>query len=109
MEDMPDHQVNNDFDADFEKPDPDQEEIYEDSRTRALDLADLPMDLRFEIGQKKISMAKLQSLQPGFVFDMNRPENRPVQIIANGKLIGNGEIVRLSGMTGVRVKGFCNE
>ncbi|MCP4745706.1 MAG: YscQ/HrcQ family type III secretion apparatus protein [Desulfobacteraceae bacterium] len=109
MEDMPDYQTNDNFDADFENPDSDQEEIYEDSKPPGLDLADLPIDLRFEIGQKKISMTKLQSLQPGFVFDMNRPENSPVQIIANGKLIGNGEIVRLSGMIGVRVKGFCNE
>ena len=48
--------------------------------------------------------AELRALQPGAIFDLQRPlADGPVMIRANGALIGTGDLVEVEGRIGVRV------
>ena len=69
-----------------------------------LDLDAVPVRLTFDLGDRMLPLAELQQLQPGAVFDLQRPlADGPVMIRANGALIGSGELVDIDGRIGVRV------
>ena len=69
-----------------------------------LDVDELPVNVLFELGQKHLLLDELQGLKEGFTFELENPLESPVVIRANGKVIGIGEILDLSGRVGVRIK-----
>lgn len=69
-----------------------------------LDLDAIPVRLSFDLGDRAMTLAELRQLQPGAVFDLQRPlSGGPVMIRANGALVGTGELVEIDGRIGVRV------
>lgn len=69
-----------------------------------LDLDAIPVRLTFDLGDRAMTLAELRQLQPGAVFDLQRPlSDGPVMIRANGALVGTGELVEVDGRIGVRV------
>ena len=66
-------------------------------------LDDLEVTLVFEIGRRFVDLAELRSIAPGYVFPMTQDASAPVDILANGRRIGRGEIVRIGETLGVRV------
>ena len=60
-------------------------------------------DVGFELGERSLSLHELQTLAPGFTFDLGRDLRQAVQIRANGMLIGTGELVDIDGRIGVVV------
>jgi type III secretion protein Q len=69
----------------------------------ASDLDDLPVRLVFEAGRVEVPLAELESLGEGHVFELGRDPGSTVDILANGRRIGAGEIVEVGGALGVRV------
>lgn len=70
-----------------------------------LDVDAVPVRLTFDLGERTMPLAELRQLQPGVVFDLQRPlADGPVMIRANGALIGAGELVEVDGRIGVRVR-----
>jgi len=70
-----------------------------------LDTGTVPVNLSFDLGDRRIVMADLQRLQPGVVFDLQRPlADGPVMIRANGALVGTGDLVDVDGRVGVMVR-----
>jgi len=63
---------------------------------------DLEITLVFELGRCRIDLAELRSLAPGYVFPLASHPAGPVDIVANGRRIGRGEIVRVGETLGVR-------
>jgi len=63
----------------------------------------LPVELTFDVGQQTITLEQLNSLQPGFTFELNQPISSPVTMRANGKIIGECELVNINERLGVRV------
>lgn len=64
----------------------------------------IPVRLSFDLGERSMTLAELRQLQPGAVFDLQRPlADGPVMIRANGALLGTGELVDIDGRIGVRV------
>lgn len=69
-----------------------------------LDVDAVPVRLSFDLGDRAMTLAELRQLQPGAVFDLQRPlTDGPVMIRANGALVGTGELVDVDGRIGVRV------
>lgn len=68
-----------------------------------VDLNDLPVTLMFEVGQQQLTLAELQNMQAGYVFELDRPIQQPVNIRANGKLIGHCELVQIENRLGARI------
>ena len=69
-------------------------------------LDDIPVRLSFDVGEREISLGDLRSIQPGYVFNLGRDPRGVVSIRANGRLIGEGELVDIEGRLGVSVLRF---
>jgi type III secretion protein Q len=63
----------------------------------------VPVRLTFDLGDREIALAELQTLQPGYLFNLGRDPRGSVNIRANGRLIGEGELVEIEGRIGVCV------
>lgn len=66
-------------------------------------VGDVPIHLIFELGRTEVPLADLESLQPGYVFDIGKPLSQSVDILANGRRIGTGDLVRMGDTVGVRI------
>jgi len=69
----------------------------------AAGLDELPVRLAFELGRLELPLAELAVLGPGHVFELARDEAQPVDILANGRRIGQGRIVNVAGSIGVQI------
>lgn len=67
---------------------------------------DVPVRVTFDLGEREISLGDLRSLQPGYLFNLGRDPRSTVSIRANGRLIGEGELVDIEGRVGVSVLRF---
>lgn len=79
------------------------DDLDELSASEEVAYGDLPIRMSFSLGEKIISLSELMVLGPGHVFDMGRELRRAVLIRANGKVIGEGELVEIEGQVGVSV------
>jgi type III secretion protein Q len=66
-------------------------------------LDQLPVTLVFELGRSELPLAAVQGLAPGAVIPLGRDPGEAVDIVANGRRIGRGEIVRIENELGIRV------
>jgi type III secretion protein Q len=66
-------------------------------------LGELPVTLVFELGRSELPLAAVQGLAAGAVIPLGRDPGEAVDIVANGRRIGRGEIVRVEDELGVRV------
>ncbi len=64
---------------------------------------DLPVRLSFTVGDAELTFRDLKSLQEGHTFVINRPVTAPVQIRAQGTIVGVGELLMVGDQIGVRV------
>lgn len=69
------------------------------------DLDDIEISLVFECGRWPITLGALRSISKGYVFELGRPVDGLVDIVANGVRIGSGDIVRIGDELGVRLRG----
>lgn len=72
-------------------------------------LDDIPVRLSFDVGEREITLGDLRSVQPGYVFNLGRDPKSLVSIRANGRLVGEGELVDIEGRLGVAVLRFHPE
>ena len=56
-------------------------------------LLELPLTMTFEVGRAKMSVSNLLSLGQGSVLDLHRLVGEDLDILVNGKLIAQGEVV----------------
>jgi type III secretion protein Q len=68
-----------------------------------LGLDDLPVRLTFEMGRVTVPLQDLEAIGPGYVFELARGPDQPLDILANGRRIGRGRIVEVGGALGVQV------
>ncbi|WP_431324623.1 type III secretion system cytoplasmic ring protein SctQ (plasmid) [Rhizobium sp. YTUHZ045] len=75
------------------------------------DLDDLEIVLVFECGRWAMPLGELRSAGEGHVFELSRPIDGPVDILANGRRIGRGDIVQIGDELGIRLRGrlACND
>lgn len=73
----------------------------------------LPDDARVELtvglGTTRMSLRQVMGLAAGEVVPLGRPLAGPFEIRADGKLIGQGELVDVDGELGVRIVSFAQE
>ncbi|WP_050420710.1 type III secretion system cytoplasmic ring protein SctQ [Bradyrhizobium tropiciagri] len=68
------------------------------------DIDSVEITLVFECGRWPIPLGTLRSINEGHVFELGRPLDGPVDIVANGQLIGRGDIVRIGEALGIRLR-----
>jgi type III secretion protein Q len=69
-------------------------------------LEHLQVRLTFDLGERMMTLASLQEIGPGHIFDLGRDLRRAVIIRANGRAVGEGELVEIDGRIGVSVMAF---
>ncbi|NOJ43837.1 type III secretion system cytoplasmic ring protein SctQ [Bradyrhizobium sp. WSM 1791] len=69
------------------------------------DLDNIEITLVFECGRWTVALGALRDISEGHVFELGRPLDGPVDILANGRRIGRGDIVSIGAELGVRLRG----
>ena len=72
--------------------------------TRALlPFLDVPIDVTVELARKKLKVREILNLQIDSIIQMDQSAGENVDLRLNGVLVGNGEIVVIEDMMGLRV------
>ena len=66
-------------------------------------LSELPIRLVFEVGRSEVTLDELRALGVGSPVPLDRAASSVVNIFANGKRIGAGEMVMIGDQLGVRI------
>ncbi|MET4358793.1 type III secretion protein Q [Bradyrhizobium sp. RT9b] len=69
------------------------------------DIDSVEITLVFECGRWPIPLGTLRSINEGHVFELGRRFGSPVDILANGQLIGCGDVVRVGEELAIRLRG----
>ena len=73
-----------------------------------LGLEGLPLRLHVVLAEKEFTLAEIQSLSPGTIVELGTKKLAPVQLMVNGTVLGEGELVEVEGSLAVRVLGWRN-
>lgn len=66
-------------------------------------LLGVKLNVSVEVGRVQMPVRQVMELGPGAVIELQRGASEPVEIFANGRCIGRGEIVVVGEQFGVRV------
>ncbi len=89
-----------------EAPD-DGDPVPRNANGPGLNADDIPVEMRFVAGSVTLPFAQLETIRPGFVFELSRPlTESPIQLIVNGAEVARGELVQVGDLLGVRVTSF---
>jgi flagellar motor switch protein FliN len=66
-------------------------------------LLDVQINVSVEVGRIAMSVREVMDLGPGAVIELQHSASEPVEIHANGRCIGRGEIVVVGEQFGVRI------
>ncbi|WFU20626.1 type III secretion system cytoplasmic ring protein SctQ [Bradyrhizobium sp. CB3481] len=69
------------------------------------DLDNIEITVIFECGRWTVALGALRNINEGHVFELGRPFDGTVDILANGRRIGRGDIVRIGEELGIRLRG----
>jgi type III secretion protein Q len=69
----------------------------------------IPVQMTFDVGERSLTLAELKALQPGQALDLGRPLTAPVNIRANGALIGFGALIEIDGSLGVTITALAEK
>jgi flagellar motor switch protein FliN len=84
------------------------EELSETPAVQAADrdlnlVLDLPVQVMVELGRCRISIAELLSFRRGSVIELNVKAGEPLDLVVNGCLIAQGEVVIVNNQYGIRL------
>ena len=72
-------------------------------------ILDIPLQIDIQLGQTKIPLKEVLELSSGSLIKLNKSESAPVELLINGKLVAEGQIVVTEGNTlGVQVTSIVN-
>ena len=66
-------------------------------------ILDVPVTIAMEIGRTKINIRDLLQLNPGSVVELDRLAGEPMDVLVNGMLIAQGEVVVVEDKFGIRL------
>jgi flagellar motor switch protein FliN/FliY len=66
-------------------------------------LADVPLQVEVVVGRVRLPLRDLLSLAPGMVVELDRRADAPVDVMVNGRLVAQGEVVVVGEEYGVRI------
>jgi flagellar motor switch protein FliN/FliY len=88
--------------AEFEQLRPEQTtELSGDVKLDAI--LDVPVTIAMEIGRSRINIRNLLQLNQGSVVELDRLAGEPMDVLVNGTLIAQGEVVVVNEKFGIRL------
>ena len=91
-----------DGEVQFESLEPPANAITSDG-TDLSRVIDVPVELAVEIGRTTMTIGETLSLAPGSIVSLNRLAGEPVDLLVNGKVIAQGEVVVIDEEFGMRI------
>ena len=82
------------------------EELQDESAGEAVNMdsiLDVPVTISMEIGRTKINIRNLLQLNQGSVVELDRLAGEPMDVLVNGTLIAQGEVVVVNEKFGLRL------
>ncbi len=64
---------------------------------------DIPVRLSMEVGSTNIPIRKLLGLNKGSVVELSRAAGEPLDVLVNGTLVAQGEVVMVNDKLGIRL------
>ena len=64
---------------------------------------DIPVQLSVELGRTKLPIKQVLQLKPGSIVELDSVAGEPVDVLVNGYLIAQGEVVVVNGKFGIRL------
>ena len=64
---------------------------------------DIPVQISVELGRKKVPIKQILELKPGSVVELDSVAGEPIDVLVNGHLIAQGEMVVVNGKFGIRL------
>jgi len=87
-----------------ETPQPPEGEISEPVSVTGQDaLQTMPVTITFMAGEQTLSLEQVKQLHEGYAFELDKTPSDTLQILANGRCIGEGEWVQINEHLGVRI------
>lgn len=87
--------------AKFDQLEPDQDACKGDIKLDAI--LDVPVTISMEIGRTRINIRNLLQLNQGSVVELDRLAGEPMDVLINGTLIAQGEVVVVNEKFGIRL------
>lgn len=66
-------------------------------------LLDVPVKVTVQIGETRMTLAKLIDMRPGTLVPLDREAHEPADILVNGRVVARGEVVTIDHSYGVRI------
>lgn len=66
-------------------------------------ILDIPVTLSMEVGRRRINIRDLLKLSQGSVLELDREAGAPMDVMVNGTLIAQGEVVVVNDRFGIRL------
>lgn len=66
-------------------------------------IMDIPVDVHVEIGQTRLSIRDILRLGAGSVVELDRLAGQSADIVVNGKMVGQGDVVVVNETFGIRI------
>ena len=66
-------------------------------------ILDIPIDVHVEIGHTRTSIKDILNLGTGSIIELDRLAGGPADIMVNGKLVGQGDVVVVNENFGIRI------
>jgi len=82
------------------------DELVDESHTGTVNMdaiLDVPVTLSMEIGRTRINIRNLLQLNQGSVVELDRLAGEPMDVLVNGTLIAQGEVVMVNEKFGLRL------
>ncbi len=64
---------------------------------------DIPVQLSVELGRTKVPIRQVLQFKPGSIVELDSVAGEPVDVLVNGHLIAQGEVVVVNGKFGIRL------
>ncbi|MBF5059376.1 type III secretion system cytoplasmic ring protein SctQ [Candidatus Neptunochlamydia vexilliferae] len=97
------------FEAPFEEPleeevpPPEAVSVEDPPQEKMVSPKKVPIALTVEVAKMKISLDKLLKLKPGNILELGVQPEKGVDLVANGKCVGKGELLQVGDVIGVKI------
>ena len=71
--------------------------------------ADLPVKVSVELGRSTISLKEIFELSEGSIVELDRLVGEPLDLVVNGQIVAQGEVVAIDNNFGLRIKSIVNQ
>lgn len=71
--------------------------------------SNIPVNVSVELGRSKISLKEIFELSEGAIIELERMVGEPLDLVVNGQVVAQGEVVAIDNNYGLRVTGIKSD